>query len=382
MRVALSAACAVAITIGASVVSAREAGEPDRLAVRAIDLLWTADIPAFRRLIEEHPQVLNLRGPGGSTPFMYAAIYGDAEMLQWLLDRGADPNRRNDAQVTALMWAVDDAAMVQVLINAGADVNARSADGLTPVAIAASRAASDAVVRLLLSHGAKEGLDRQSGPRCKGGARPPDVRREQSLDLASRWAERIMQGLAPGDGPSTVATILLHLHAQQHKRDLLTDALARYLKTSQQRDGRWIGSGPQAVCCGDIGQTALAARALQLYMPPQFQPSYEESILAALRWLTRADARNNDDRAYRLMGLVWSGATKYGVLPAKKELIAAQREDGGWADAGSRTSTAPATELALAALREAGVVPEEPSYKKAMQFLRTTPRAALATPES
>ena len=381
MRLLQSAACVVAVSSLITVASAQDVAPADPLAMRAIDLLWTADIPGFRTLVETHPRVLNLPGPDGSTPFMYAAVYGDADMLKWLLARGGDPNRRNQAGATALMWAVDDPVMVQVLLESGADANVRSNAGMTAVAIAASRAGADIVVQMLVEQGAKKD-PRAGDSRCKGEGRARQIGREESRDLAEQWAQRLMQGLAPGDGPATVASILLHLHAQNHKRDLLTDALVRYLKTSQQRDGRWVGSASSSACCSDIGHTALAVRAMQLYAPPQFQPVYDEATLAALRWLIRADAGSSDERAYRLMGLVWSGATKYGVMPAKKELLAAQRPDGGWAEAGSRSSSAPATELALAALREAGVVAEEPSYKKAVQFLRSMPRAAVATPES
>jgi hypothetical protein len=376
------AAITIVATLFTTTAMAQQTVPADALAMRAIDLLWAADIPAFRRLVEAQPQVLNMRGPNGSTPFMYAAVYGDAEMLQALLAAGADPNRRNDANVSALMWAVDDLAMAQTLIDAGADINARSSDGLSTLAIAMSQPGSDAVVRLLLDRGAVKPTRLGPARSACSVTSTSELRAAQTLESAMQWREPVMQGIAPGDGPATVASILLALHAQKHKRDLTTDALVRYLKRSQQLDGRWIASSQQSICSGDIAQTALAARALQLYTPPQFQPAYEQSITTALRWLSHANPRNTDDRAYRLMGLVWTGASKYGVTPAKKALLSEQRDDGGWCDGNSGRSTARATELAIAALREAGVVAEEPAYKKAMQFLRVTPRAvASGAPE-
>jgi ankyrin repeat protein len=85
---------------------------------------------------------------------MYAALYGDADSVRFLLDRGADPNARNDAKATALMFATDDAAKTRLLLNRGADANARSDDGQTPLLIAAARPGAIQVARLLLDHGA------------------------------------------------------------------------------------------------------------------------------------------------------------------------------------------------------------------------------------
>ena len=36
---------------------------------------------------------------------MYAVLYADTATLEKLLKLGADPNKRNDVNATALMWA-------------------------------------------------------------------------------------------------------------------------------------------------------------------------------------------------------------------------------------------------------------------------------------
>jgi ankyrin repeat protein len=51
---------------------------------------------------------------------------GDAAQVKRLLEAGADPNARNAAGATPLMWAVPDLPIVKLLVAAGADVNARS----------------------------------------------------------------------------------------------------------------------------------------------------------------------------------------------------------------------------------------------------------------
>ena len=127
---------------------------PDPKAARMMELLRDGDHRAFQRMLSEDPRIASLKGPGGSTPLMYAVLYGDADAVRLLLDNGADPNVRNEAGASALMWAVDDLEKTRVLLQRGADVNARSEDGRTALSIAASRFGSLAVVRLLLDSGA------------------------------------------------------------------------------------------------------------------------------------------------------------------------------------------------------------------------------------
>ena len=127
---------------------------PDPKATRIMEALRHGDRQTFKKLLTEEPTVANLKGPGGSTPLMYAVLYGDAVSVRLLLDHAADANIRNEAGATALMWAVDDLEKSRLLVEHGADVNARSDDGRTPLIIAAGRSGSSPVVKLLLDHGA------------------------------------------------------------------------------------------------------------------------------------------------------------------------------------------------------------------------------------
>ena len=123
-------------------------------AVAMVEALHEGDIPGFMKSVAEDPKLLNARGPEGSTPFMYAVLYTGAPTLERLLKQGADPNKRNDANATALMWAATDLEKTRLLLAHGADVNARSSDMRTPLMIAARRPGNTPVVKLLLERGA------------------------------------------------------------------------------------------------------------------------------------------------------------------------------------------------------------------------------------
>lgn len=128
---------------------------PDPKAAPILHALRNGDRQIFQKLLKSDPQVANRKGIGGSTPLMYAALYGDAATVRLLLASGANPNLRNDAGATALMWAADDAEKTRLLLENGGDANARSDDGRTPLIIAADQYGASPVVKLLLDHGAK-----------------------------------------------------------------------------------------------------------------------------------------------------------------------------------------------------------------------------------
>jgi uncharacterized protein len=127
---------------------------PDAKAAHLMQALRESDTQAVSRVLADDPKVVTRKGPGGSTPLMYAALYSDAATLRRFLEAGADPNVPNDAGATALMWAAGDLEKTRLLLDRGAKVNARSDAGRTALLIAAGRMNNAAVVKALLDRGA------------------------------------------------------------------------------------------------------------------------------------------------------------------------------------------------------------------------------------
>lgn len=71
-------------------------------------------------------------------PVHAAAAVCDRETMQLLLERGADPNRKQQLDYTALHGAASrgDTEMAKLLLAHGADRNARATDGMTPADVA------------------------------------------------------------------------------------------------------------------------------------------------------------------------------------------------------------------------------------------------------
>jgi hypothetical protein len=85
-------------------------------------------------------------------------------LVKRLLTAGADPNAKNSAGATALMWAAPDAGKMQLLLDAGADVNARSDDRRSPLVITSGIVGAAPALRLLLEYGADVSVSQATDP--------------------------------------------------------------------------------------------------------------------------------------------------------------------------------------------------------------------------
>ncbi|KAK1690387.1 ankyrin repeat-containing domain protein [Colletotrichum godetiae] len=76
----------------------------------------------------------------GKTPLHYAALLSNVDIVQLLIDNGADLEAKDDSGCTPLLhsimapYKVNPSAAVRVLLQAGSDINCRNIYGVTPLA--------------------------------------------------------------------------------------------------------------------------------------------------------------------------------------------------------------------------------------------------------
>ena len=121
--------------------------------------LWLACTRANAAMVDKllqagaNPNVALLTG---ETPLMAAAERGSLDVVKLLLARGANVNAKETrGGQSALMWAVaeKESQVVQALVEQGADVHDRSTGGFTPLLFAAQQGDLDSA-RILLAAGA------------------------------------------------------------------------------------------------------------------------------------------------------------------------------------------------------------------------------------
>ena len=87
----------------------------------------------------------------GRTPLWYSCGAGHRRIVEWLLEAGADPERRDRFGVSPLVVSLrrEHADVVNVLVARGVDVNPAPRDRFVPLHIAVEQGRRDLVVTLL-----------------------------------------------------------------------------------------------------------------------------------------------------------------------------------------------------------------------------------------
>lgn len=164
---------------------------------------------------------------------------------------------------------------------------------------------------------------------------------------------------------------LLAAHAAGVPPNHSTSAIAQYLASSQQPDGGWQtmdARPPQS--SGRFTVTATCARAVSLYMPKSMADEKKRALEKAWDWLAKATPRSTEDRAFQLLGLLWTGANEEIRQTVAKQLIAEQHADGGWSQLPKRKSDAYSTGEVLFALRRGVRLPiADPVYQRGLKYL-------------
>ncbi len=140
--------CFFAIGIAAS-------GLAQNLARSLIQGAWAGQPAAVRGALASGRVNVDVTTEAGDTPLMLASLAGHGNVIDILLEGGADPNLANDAGETALILASKYGfnVVAAALIEAGADVNTQDASGRSPWTWA-SWGENEKLVSLLKASGA------------------------------------------------------------------------------------------------------------------------------------------------------------------------------------------------------------------------------------
>ncbi len=331
------------------------------------------------------------------TPLMNAVTSEaeGAETLKLLLEKGANPNAETTEGERPLDWAIykGDRAKIQILEQYGAtrgsgprrnEIAPPVSGGISDPHVSLTRSLSrlmevapkfrDQATCISCHHNAMPALAAATARRK--GIEIDEVRAKKNLDdirtFFTAAVPRMMLGdPAVGGEAITTGYAQMALLAEGHPLDVTTGAMTHWLMARQMPDGRWLGNGlnrpPSEYSL--ITHTAIASGGLKSYPLPGRKSDVEETLRRARGWLLAAQPKSAEERAMRLMGLVWTDASRAQVGDAIKAVRDQQEASGGWSQFGRTPPDAYATGLSLYALHIAGVAATDETYKKGVAFL-------------
>ncbi len=189
-------------------------------------------------------------------------------------------------------------------------------------------------------------------------------------DLATA-RETYLKGHSQGGGATRAGYALWTLSLAGLERDETTDAVAFFLSQRDQSLGRWRTSSNRPPSeASDYTTTYVSLRALDAYGSKVPKELVEKRRSNAREWLESAVAKDNEERVFKLLGLIAAKADPEVLAKAAGELSGRQRQDGGWSQRDDGESDAYATSTALFALEESGArQSRSPALAKGIEFL-------------
>lgn len=366
------------------------------VAISQVTPLMTAPLTSpevIRRLLRAGAKV-NARDVRGMTPLMLAVATDEPnpEIIRTLLAAGADPNIKSGFSETARDWAVKfnhpgmgplvgapkaaALATVQPLAARRLDVKDAAQRGLSLLQSVSTEYFKQSgcvgchhqpVIGLAVTAGARNGL------RVDQAASAEQFRFVRTDLLTNR--DLRLQGVFISIDQFNFT--MLYFSEAGYPADAVTDSVVALAAAQQWADGSWDGP-PLARPPMEHSRwvrTAMAAGMLAHYPIPARRAEFDTRIAAARRWMIESRPELPYERSFQVLGLQWAGADSNAIASAAAELRRLQRPDGGWAQLKQLPSDAYATGVALYALRLSGAKPQDPAYRKGVQFLLETQAA-------
>jgi 26S proteasome non-ATPase regulatory subunit 10 len=112
------------------------------------------DFETVKKLLEKDPKLLNTGNRLQQTPLLMASFGGHANIVLYLIEKGAKIDQPDSFGATPLHMAVlgGQTEIVELLISKGADVNIKSRNGKIPLQMAFEKDAPD-IVEVFIKHG-------------------------------------------------------------------------------------------------------------------------------------------------------------------------------------------------------------------------------------
>ncbi len=93
------------------------------------------DMVAVKKIVKEHPALLNRQQAVGSLPLLTVINNNDRMQMKWMLSQGAEINATDSAGDTLLVYALcqSDTIMLEFLLSLGANPNGSAHQSMTPL---------------------------------------------------------------------------------------------------------------------------------------------------------------------------------------------------------------------------------------------------------
>lgn len=181
-----------------AVKSKRKAGENFSVPVTAVSVLVDAankgDLAAVTALLDEHGSaIINQKNIHGWMPLIWAIRGGHKDIVELLIDRGADINARGGDRMTPLMQAAAElrADFVELLLKKGASTEGQDeSNGMTALMWAVANEGNKEIVEMLLEHGADLDVEDHEGETALEQA---EHGKKEIAELIEQWPEVLKQ---------------------------------------------------------------------------------------------------------------------------------------------------------------------------------------------
>ena len=192
--------------------------------------------------------------------------------------------------------------------------------------------------------------------------------------------EQFLQGKGTGGQADTAGYALTTLAAAGWKPDETTAAVTEYLLQRHSEHDHWKATSNRPPTeAGSFTTSYVSLKGLATFAPAEQKERADKRVDQVRQWLLKTEPNDTEDRVFRLLALKQVAAPQEAIEAAAMELVAKQRDDGGWAqlDSGepesATKSDAYATGTALVALHESGclAIPDG-AYQRGLRYLLQT----------